>query len=149
MQTTEDADLVVEGLVIVERDGVYGEGETEGEIAPDDLDAVDAGEGAAIGGTWPGEVRARPCEHTQYSPKGRHFEAVTVQVQIHKAEEIFVGAFACGVFTMTRREPRDYGPKQRPTCNRPRYPQQINTVQLTYWESVQDAKKRETSLTGS
>lgn len=60
MHTTEDADLAVEGLVIIERDGFYEEGEMKGEIVPPDLDAVDAtGEAAAIGGTWPGEVRQR------------------------------------------------------------------------------------------
>lgn len=58
MQTTEDADLVVKGLAIVERDGVYEEGEMEGDIPPPDLDAVDADEeAAAINATWPGEVR--------------------------------------------------------------------------------------------
>lgn len=60
MQTTEDADLVVDGLAIVERDGFYEEGEMEGAITPPDLDADDADEeSVAIGGTWPGEVRQR------------------------------------------------------------------------------------------
>lgn len=60
MQTTEDADLALKGLAIVERDGFYEEGEMEGEIMPADLDAVDIDEeAAAIGGTWPGEVRQR------------------------------------------------------------------------------------------
>lgn len=67
MQTTEDADLVVEGLAIVERDGFYEEGEMEGEITPPDLDAVDADEEAAvIGVTWPGEVRQ---QHASAHPK--------------------------------------------------------------------------------
>ncbi len=58
MQTAEDADLVLEGLSIFERDGVYEAGEMEGVIIPRDLDAVDPEEPtAAIGGAWPGEVR--------------------------------------------------------------------------------------------
>lgn len=58
MQTAEDADLVLEGLSIVERDGVYEDGEMEGVITPRDLDAVDPEEPTtAIGGAWPGEVR--------------------------------------------------------------------------------------------
>lgn len=67
MQATEDADLVVEGLAIVERDGFYEQGEMEGEITPPDLDAVDAAEeAAAIGGTWPGEVRHNPVSSRLY-----------------------------------------------------------------------------------
>lgn len=58
MKTAEDADLVLEGLSIFERDGVYEDGEMEGVTTPPDLDAVDPEEPtAAIGGTWPGEVR--------------------------------------------------------------------------------------------
>lgn len=58
IQTTEDADLVLEGLSIFERDGFYADGEMKGEITPRDLDAVEPDdEAVAIGGTWPGEVR--------------------------------------------------------------------------------------------
>lgn len=67
MQTTEDADLVLEGLVIVDRDGFYEEGETDGEIAPGEMDNDD--ERPAIAGTWPGEVRPQVC--AQYFPKGK------------------------------------------------------------------------------
>ena len=69
IQTTEDSDLVLEGLAIVERDGFYEEGEMEGEITPADLDAVDTAEEAtAIGGPWPGEVRQRlVCAHPNHS----------------------------------------------------------------------------------
>lgn len=56
MQTTEDSDLVIEGLAIVDRDGFYEDGEMDGNFSPRDLDVVAADEGAAIGGTWPGEV---------------------------------------------------------------------------------------------
>lgn len=69
MQTTEDADLVLQGLAIVERDGFYEEGEMEGDMTPPDLDAVDAGEeAAAIGGTWPGEVRLTCRATHQHNP---------------------------------------------------------------------------------
>lgn len=63
MQTTEDSDLVIEGLVIVDRDGFYEGGETDGEFASGDLDAG-VGEGAAISGTWPGEVRPQVFTHS-------------------------------------------------------------------------------------
>lgn len=71
METTEDADLVVEGLAVVERDGFYEAGEMEGEIMPADLDAVDADEEAAsIRGSWPGEVRLRLVStRPQYFPQ--------------------------------------------------------------------------------
>ncbi|CAM9224731.1 unnamed protein product, partial [Ectocarpus fasciculatus] len=61
IQTTEDSDLVLEGLAIVERDGFYREGEMEGEITTGGLDANPSDvedEGAVVfGGTWPGEIR--------------------------------------------------------------------------------------------
>lgn len=60
IQTTEDYDLVLEGLAIVERDGFYREREMEGEITTGDLDAnpsdVEDEGGVVFGGTWPGEV---------------------------------------------------------------------------------------------
>lgn len=59
MTTTEDADLVLEGLAILERDGFYQDGEMEGDITVGDLDYfdADAGETTAMRGTWPGKVR--------------------------------------------------------------------------------------------
>lgn len=58
MQTSEDLDLVLEGLAIVERDGVYAEGEMGGEFTVEDFDARDAGAGTSlVGGSWQGEVR--------------------------------------------------------------------------------------------
>lgn len=60
IQTTEDTDLVLEGLAIVERDGFYRQGEMEGEMTTSSLGADPSDvhdEGAvAFGGTWPGEV---------------------------------------------------------------------------------------------
>lgn len=51
VQTTEDSDLVLEGFSIVERDGIYGKGEMEGENIPGDEGA------SAVGGSWQGKVR--------------------------------------------------------------------------------------------
>lgn len=58
MQSSEDSDLVLEGLAIVERDGSYAEGEMDGEFAIEEFDVSDAGARTSlVGGSWPGEVR--------------------------------------------------------------------------------------------
>lgn len=57
MQSSEDSDLVLEGLAIVERDGFYAEGEMAGELTIEDFDAIDAGRGVPLAGaSWQGEV---------------------------------------------------------------------------------------------
>lgn len=57
MQATEDSDLVLQGLAILERDGIYEEGEMEGDIAIEGLDAAGANEGTSVvGGSWQGKV---------------------------------------------------------------------------------------------
>lgn len=58
VQSSEDSDLVLEGLEIVERDGIYAEGEMDGHFTIEDFDASDAGAGTSlVGGSWQGEVR--------------------------------------------------------------------------------------------
>lgn len=57
MKTTEDSDLVLEGLFIAERDGVYQKGEMEGAHGVQDMDSIDIDEGTSVvGGSWQGQV---------------------------------------------------------------------------------------------
>lgn len=58
MKTTEDSDLVLEGLFIAERDGVYQQGEMEGEYSVQDMDSIHLDQGtSAVGGSWQGKVK--------------------------------------------------------------------------------------------
>lgn len=58
LQSSEDSDLVLEGLAIVERDGIYAEGEMGGEFTMEDFDVREDGAGTSlVGGSWQGEVR--------------------------------------------------------------------------------------------
>lgn len=58
MKTTEDSDLVLEGLFIAERDGIYQKGEMEGAYIVQDMDSIDTDAGTLlVGGSWQGQVR--------------------------------------------------------------------------------------------
>lgn len=60
LQTTEDSDLILQGLAIVERDGIYETGEMEGAIVIPDLDALDSRAVAhGPGVSWQGKVRRK------------------------------------------------------------------------------------------
>lgn len=61
LTTTEDLDIALENLRIVERDGIYEDGEAEGdreEVGDDGIDLqVDARAVSAVTRSWEGKVR--------------------------------------------------------------------------------------------
>lgn len=63
MKATEDSDITLEGLRIVERDGVYEEGEMHGENRTQDMDVADSSGIIPFISTatriWQGKVRFR------------------------------------------------------------------------------------------
>lgn len=63
LTTTEDLDIVLENLRIMERDGIYEDGEAEGdsaEVGDDGIEPqVDAGAASAVTRSWEGKVRFR------------------------------------------------------------------------------------------
>lgn len=58
VQGIEDSDIVLDGLAIVERDGIYEEGEMEGNSIIENLDGAGNNQNrAAVSRSWPGKVR--------------------------------------------------------------------------------------------